>query len=63
MRASLEAERQKRGWTVQEAAKRYKISPGTWYKYAAGTRTPKLSKMREIASDMGKTIEDLFLCQ
>lgn len=63
MRELLENERIKRGWSVDDAAKRFNVSPGAWRKWVYNQRTPSLPKMNEISKEFKKPIDKLFLCQ
>lgn len=46
--------------TQKEAAKKLKIKLRTWKSYEQGTRNPKTSTLKRIATEFGCKVDDLI---
>jgi XRE family transcriptional regulator of biofilm formation len=58
--ARVRRERQKRGWTVRELARRAAVSPGAVSKLEGGTRlSPSLELGKRLAKALGVTLDYL----
>lgn len=49
-----------KGLTIYRVAKDLEISTGTLYDWKAGRTTPKLGKLRKIATYLGVSLEELI---
>lgn len=44
----------------KDMANAYGVSQQTWSRWECGTNTPTPSKMKQIANDIGKSVDEVF---